>query len=137
MNKPSRKMKKSTLDWIALKYFFSKKETGLVSFTSWVSIIGIGLGAFALVISLSVINGFEDEIAERTINIESHLKITGKKIGQETEQKVRQIANKNDLSVRNISPYISRKAIVTSKGINSAVRLKGIDNMTKEKNFKN
>ncbi|MCF7885405.1 MAG: ABC transporter permease [Candidatus Marinimicrobia bacterium] len=130
-------MKNSTLSWIALKYFFSKKETGLVSFTSWVSIIGIGLGAFALVITLSVLNGFEKEIADRLINIESHLKVTGKNITDQTLNNVRKVAKKNNLNVNKTLPYISRKAILNSNGINSAIRLKGIDAPAKQKIFKN
>ncbi|HMA61808.1 MAG TPA: hypothetical protein VKP78_04080, partial [bacterium] len=123
-------MKKSTLTWIALKYFRSKKETGLVSFTSWVSIIGIGLGAFALVITLSVLNGFEKEIAERVINIESHLKITGKNITDPTVQKVNSIAGRHEFKIDKISPFVTRKAILSSNGINSAIRLKGIDKLS-------
>ncbi|MCF7740643.1 MAG: ABC transporter permease [Candidatus Marinimicrobia bacterium] len=128
-------MKKSTLTWIALKYFRSKKETGLVSFTSWVSIIGIGLGAFALVITLSVLNGFENEIAERVINIESHLKITGKNITDQTVQKVSSIANQHEFKMDKISPFVTRKAILSSNGINSAIRLKGIDKLSKQNIF--
>ena len=129
-------MIKSPLTWIALKYFYSKKETGLVSFTSWVSIIGIGLGSFALVITLSVLNGFEKEIAERVINIESHIKVTGKGITDTTVQRVRRIVKENNFKVNKTAPFVSRKAILSANGINSAVRLKGIDKLSVAKIFK-
>ena len=45
---------------IAFRYLFSKKSTNAINVVTWVSMLGMGVGAFALVIVLSVFNGFED-----------------------------------------------------------------------------
>src|ERR1043165_944276 len=44
---------------IALRYIFSKKSTNAINVISWVSMLGMGVGAFALIVVLSVFNGFE------------------------------------------------------------------------------
>lgn len=45
---------------IALRYLFSKKSTNAINIISMVSMGGMGIGAFALIVVLSVYNGFED-----------------------------------------------------------------------------
>jgi lipoprotein-releasing system permease protein len=45
---------------IALRYLFSKKSTNAINIISMVSMGGMGIGAFALIVILSVYNGFED-----------------------------------------------------------------------------
>lgn len=44
---------------IAFRYLFSKKSTNAINIISWVSMAGMAVGAFALIIVLSVFNGFE------------------------------------------------------------------------------
>lgn len=44
---------------IALRYIFSKKSTQAINIVSWVSMVGMGMGALALIVVLSVFNGFE------------------------------------------------------------------------------
>lgn len=44
---------------IALRYIFSKKSTNVINVISRISILGMGVGAFALIVVLSVFNGFE------------------------------------------------------------------------------
>src|SRR5580698_8990161 len=43
----------------ALRYIFSKKSTNAINIISRVSMLGMGVGAFALIVVLSVFNGFE------------------------------------------------------------------------------
>ncbi len=44
---------------IAFRYLFSKKSTNAINIISWVSMAGMAVGAFALIVVLSVFNGFE------------------------------------------------------------------------------
>ncbi len=44
---------------IALRYLFSKKSTNAINIISWVSMLGMAVGALALIVVLSVFNGFE------------------------------------------------------------------------------
>ncbi|PPR42923.1 MAG: Lipoprotein-releasing system transmembrane protein LolE [Alphaproteobacteria bacterium MarineAlpha5_Bin11] len=57
------------------RFFFSKKNEGLVSIISWFSFIGIAIGVSVLIIVMSVMNGFRDELIKRIIGINGHINI--------------------------------------------------------------
>ncbi len=60
---------------IAKQFFFSLNDIGKI--TKKISIIGIGLGSFALIISISVLNGFEQKLDEKISNFDGHIRISG------------------------------------------------------------
>ena len=60
---------------ITKRFLFSKKTEGYVSIFSWFSIIGIALGVAAIIIVMSVMNGFRANLTERLIGVNSHLNI--------------------------------------------------------------
>ncbi len=60
---------------ITKRFLFSKKTEGYVSIFSWFSIIGITLGVAAIIIVMSVMNGFRSNLTERLIGVNSHLNI--------------------------------------------------------------
>lgn len=60
---------------ITKRFLFSKKTEGYVSIFSWFSIIGISLGVAAIIIVMSVMNGFRSNLTERIIGVNSHLNI--------------------------------------------------------------
>jgi len=120
-------MNKNLLTWIAFRYFRSKKRTGWISFTSWVSVVGIGIGAFALLVTLSVLNGFESEITRRVIDVESHIRITGNDLKDEDISLIRTTL-KNE-KIRDISPFIGKKSILSTNSTDAVVRIKAIDSL--------
>ncbi len=121
-------MNKNLINWIVFRYFRSKKRTGLISFTSYVSIIGIALGSFALLITLSILNGFESEITSRVIDLESHIRVTGKRIYPENVSLIKNILKEENL--KEISPFINRKAVLSTLGNDAVVRIKAIDSLS-------
>lgn len=62
---------------IGLRYLRAKRRNSFISFISLISIVGIALGVAALIIVLSVMNGFQKEIRGRILGVASHLEITG------------------------------------------------------------
>ena len=60
---------------ITKRFLFSKKTEGYVSIFSWFSIIGIALGVAAIIIVMSVMNGFRTNLTARLIGVNSHLNI--------------------------------------------------------------
>ena len=60
---------------ITKRFLFSKKSEGYVSIFSWFSIIGIALGVAAIIIVMSVMNGFRANLTERLVGVNSHLNI--------------------------------------------------------------
>ena len=123
-------MNKNFLNWIALRYFRSKKKTGLISFTSYISIIGIALGAFAMLVALSVLNGFEAEITNRVIDIESHLRISGRNLQSAQIERVKEALS--GVPVREIYPFVIKKSILSSEQMEAVVRIKAIEPATLE-----
>ncbi|HEY0262234.1 MAG TPA: FtsX-like permease family protein [Chitinophagales bacterium] len=61
---------------IALRYLFAKKSTNAINLVSWVSMAGMGVGAFALVLVLSVFNGFENLVISLYNSFYPELQIT-------------------------------------------------------------
>ena len=60
---------------LILRFLYSKKSDGFISIFSWFSIIGITIGVGAIIIVMSVMNGFREEITSRLLGINGHLNI--------------------------------------------------------------
>ena len=63
--------------FIGMRYTRAKRRNQFISFISFTSMIGIGLGVAALIVVLSVMNGFQEELRSRILGVASHLQITG------------------------------------------------------------
>jgi len=63
--------------FIGLRYTRAKRRNHFISFISLVSMLGIGLGVAALIVVLSVMNGFQKELRERILGVASHIQIVG------------------------------------------------------------
>ena len=62
---------------IGLRYTHAKRRNNFISFISFVSMAGIVLGVAALIIVLSVMNGFQQELRTRILGVASHVEVTG------------------------------------------------------------
>ena len=62
---------------IGLRYTRAKRRNHFISFISLISMAGIGLGVAALIVVLSVMNGFQKELRTRILGVASHIQITG------------------------------------------------------------
>jgi lipoprotein-releasing system permease protein len=63
--------------FIGLRYTRAKRRNHFISFISLISIAGIALGVAALIVVLSVMNGFQKELRARILGVASHIQITG------------------------------------------------------------
>ena len=61
--------------YIARRYLFSKKSTNAINVISAISVIGVAVATMAMVIVLSVFNGFQDLVASFFTNIDPQLKV--------------------------------------------------------------
>jgi lipoprotein-releasing system permease protein len=62
---------------IGLRYTRAKRRNHFISFISLISMLGIALGVAALIVVLSVMNGFQKELRTRILGVASHVQITG------------------------------------------------------------
>lgn len=63
--------------FIGFRYTRAKRRNHFISFISMTSMVGIALGVAALIVVLSVMNGFQQELRSRILGVASHLQITG------------------------------------------------------------
>jgi lipoprotein-releasing system permease protein len=63
------------LGWRYTRAGRATRRNGFISFISGVSMLGIGLGVAALVIVLSVMNGFQKEVRDRMLSVVSHIEV--------------------------------------------------------------
>ena len=111
---------------IALRYLRAKRRNSFISFISLISIIGIALGVAALIIVLSVMNGFQKDIRTRILGVASHAEISGP-TGRlsDWDTVMREVGR--DRRVIGAAPYVSAEALL-SVGTNvSGVMLRGIE----------
>ena len=62
--------------YVAKRYLFSKKSTNVINIISGISVVGVAVATMALVVTLSVFNGFHDLVATLFTSFDPQLKIT-------------------------------------------------------------
>ena len=62
--------------YIARRYLFSKKSTHAINVISGISVVGVAVATMALVVTLSVFNGFHDLVASLFTSFDPQLKVT-------------------------------------------------------------
>ena len=100
--------------FIGLRYTRARRKTHFVSFIAFISIAGVSLGVFALIVVLSVMNGFGNELRDRTLSMTSHATITGFDGTMGNWQQVADTAKQHS-EVVSAAPYI-RKEVMMSNG---------------------
>ena len=118
---------------LILRFLYSKKSDGFISIFSWFSIIGITIGVGAIIIVMSVMNGFREEITSRLLGINGHLNIYSDKneiLKDELDYFLQ--LNNNIL----LTPLTQTQALLISKDSSKGVFLRGYDlNFISENHF--
>ncbi len=66
----------SAFEWmLAMRYLRARRQEGFISVIAWFSLLGIGLGVATLIIVMSVMNGFREELLNRILGINGHLSV--------------------------------------------------------------
>jgi lipoprotein-releasing system permease protein len=111
---------------VSLRYFSAKKNEKFVSIISGISLAGIMIGVAALIIVMSVMNGFHIELTSNIIGLNGDISVTpmGKVIENYDEliQKTR-----NHKFVKKVTPLVVGQALALGAGTNSGVIIKGIN----------
>lgn len=111
----------------AWRYFKSKKSVNAINIIAWVSIVAITVGTAALIIVLSVFNGFEDLVKSLYADFYTDVKVTaafGKTIFVDRAQ----LASLQKLNgVQTISLVAEEKALLVNGENQSIVLVKGVD----------
>src|ERR1700730_4193887 len=62
--------------YVGLRYVRARSHKFFVSFIPWASLVGVGVGVAALIVILSVMNGFENELRDRLLSLGAHARVT-------------------------------------------------------------
>lgn len=68
-------MKRNFSFYVARRYMFSKKSVGAINVISFISVTGVAVATMALVIVLSVFNGFHDLVASLFTNFDPQIEV--------------------------------------------------------------
>ena len=115
---------------IAKNFMFTRKEAGPIRITGLISIIGIAVGTMAMVLSVSVLNGFESRIVDKVVGFEGDIKLRGDFKYEDSLERLTNIKG-----VDQILPYIDRVGLmIANDNSTRMIKFKSID-LNKIENF--
>ncbi len=110
---------------IGLRYTRAKRRNHFISFISLISMLGIGLGVAALIVVLSVMNGFQKELRTRILGVASHIQIAGIN-GELTDWESIAAQAMQDPEVKAAAPFVQSQAMFTVENGVKGVLVRGI-----------
>ncbi len=117
--------------FISKRFLRPKKESGFISFINLISIAGVAIGVTALIIAVSVLNGFEKEITEKAVSLSSHIQITSFKPEgiKDYYEVIKAISDpKEKINIVSAHPFVQREAVIKFRDKTEGIILKGIRN---------
>jgi len=111
--------------FIGLRYTRAKRRNHFISFISLISMLGIGLGVMALIVVLSVMNGFQKEIRARILGVTPHLQISSDG-GQLLDWKSTLGTIAKHPEVRAAAPFVNGQGMVSVSDRVEGVMVRGI-----------
>ncbi len=111
--------------YLGLRYSRAKRRTHFISFISAVSMLGITLGIMALIVVLSVMNGFHKEVRDRILGMTSHATIGAVQGGLENWREVVEKAKAHP-DVRGLAPYVEAQVMLVNGQNVSGALLRGV-----------
>ena len=110
---------------IGLRYTRAKRRNHFISFISVISMAGIALGVMALIVVLSVMNGFQAELRSRILGVAAHMEITGAG-GQLPDWPglAAQVVRHGE--VRGTAPYVSGQALLAAGEETKGAMVRGL-----------
>jgi lipoprotein-releasing system permease protein len=98
---------------VGLRYTRARRRNRFIGVNSAVSMIGIAVGVWALIVVLSVMNGFQKEVRTRILAVVSHLQIVADDNRLEDWQSVAKIAAQNPHVVGS-APFVQAQAMLSN-----------------------
>jgi lipoprotein-releasing system permease protein len=111
--------------FIGRRYLRSTRSNRFVSFISTISMVGVAIGVAVLIVVLSVMNGFEEELRGRILSLTSHATISGFGAGLADWQDAAARVGDNP-EVIATAPYIEDQALFIAGGKSSGAIVTGV-----------
>ena len=120
-----RRMTNTAELFVGLRYLRAKRRTRFVSFITFISLAGIALGVAALIVILSVMNGFEGELRDRLLSMTAHGYVTGSGGKLDGWPRVRDEMLR-ETGVVAAAPYVQMEGMIRTDRSLNAVLVHGI-----------
>lgn len=122
-------MKNLSFEWlVGLRYTRAGRRSGgngFISFISMISMAGIALGVAALIVVLSVMNGFQKEVRDRMLSVLSHVEVFDLS-GSLPDWQATSTEVKKNPAVIGTAPYVEAQALIVRDDVMRGVILRGI-----------
>jgi lipoprotein-releasing system permease protein len=115
------------LGWRYTRAGRATRRNGFISFISGVSMLGIGLGVAALIIVLSVMNGFQKEVRDRMLGVVSHIEIFSRDGQALADIGPIMAAARKNAQVVGVAPFIATQALIARGEDMKGTLVRGID----------
>ncbi|MEO8485680.1 MAG: lipoprotein-releasing ABC transporter permease subunit [Betaproteobacteria bacterium] len=113
---------------VGLRYTRARKGSGRNSFISFIALIsmaGIALGVAALIVVLSVMNGFQEELRNRILSVASHIEVRGLPALADWQAVAKTALG--DPRVKAAAPFVQGQAMLSAGDVNRGVLMRGVD----------
>lgn len=113
--------------FIAYRYLLARRKQTVISIVTSISILGVALGVFALIVVIAVMSGFEEDLRQKILGTNAHivvLKADGIDV-QELPAAMKIIMS--DQRVKGAAPFVYSKVMIDNRGRADGIILKGID----------
>lgn len=113
--------------FIALRYLRTRHSYGFVSFIGYLGMIGLAIGVAALILTLSVMQGFEEEVENKVAGMDGHLRLANA-LGEDVPlpdtllQRLREHPE-----VEKVIPFVARHALIRKGSQSDGIFLLGAD----------
>jgi lipoprotein-releasing system permease protein len=118
--------------FVGLRYLRAKRRTRFVSFITLISLIGIALGVAALIVILSVMNGFEAELRTRLLSMSAHGSV-GMADSPVSDWRALAAGVESEPGVVAAAPVVSMEGMLQSKRALEAVLVQGVDPVAEQR----
>jgi lipoprotein-releasing system permease protein len=115
------------LGWRYTRAGRGTRRNGFISFISGVSMLGIGLGVAALIIVLSVMNGFQKEVRDRMLGVVSHIEVVANDGSALRDVPATVAVIKKNPAVIGAAPFIIAQALLARGEDMKGVLVRGIE----------
>lgn len=116
----------SRFEWmVAMRYLRARRQEGFISVIAWFSLMGIGLGVATLIIVMSVMNGFREELLTRILGINGHLSVQGQTAQLKDFDALADRVKFVD-GVVSVTPLIEGQVMATGRGVAQGALVRGI-----------
>jgi len=115
--------------YVGLRYVRARTHKFFVSFITWVSLIGVCVGVAALIVILSVMNGFEGELRERLLSLSAHARIVAAAAATPSASDWAAAAHaaRSVSGVRGVAPYLEAQALAVRPPEMLPITVRGIE----------